>query len=124
MDARKSLLSRSTLSVLRGIKIQKQKSITIALIEVLIVLVAELVRANQGSDLGITDIVELAHEAGGTEGEESLDRAWERRHCCRCLVDEWRERVVIVGDLGVREGQAGRQASLHVMSLHLIPTWF
>lgn len=54
--------------------------ITVGLIEVLEVLVAELVSADEGSDLGVTNVVELAHEAGGSQGEEALDSARERGH--------------------------------------------
>lgn len=54
--------------------------ITVGLVEVLEVLVAELVGADKGSDLGVTDVVELAHEAGGSQGEETLDGARERGH--------------------------------------------
>ena len=48
--------------------------------KVLEVLVAELVGADEGSNLGITNVVELAHEAGGSQGEETLDSARERGH--------------------------------------------
>lgn len=54
--------------------------ITVGLLEVLKVLVAELIGADEGSDLGVTDVVELAHEAGGPQGEETLDGARERGH--------------------------------------------
>lgn len=48
--------------------------------KVLEVLVAELVGADEGSNLGVTNVVELAHEAGGSQGEETLDSARERGH--------------------------------------------
>lgn len=54
--------------------------ITIGLLKVLEVLVAELVGADEGSNLGVTNVVELAHEAGGSQGEETLDSARERGH--------------------------------------------
>jgi len=55
-------------------------SFTIGLVQVLKVFVAKLVSANQGSDLGVTNVVELFHETGRSQAEETLDCSWERRH--------------------------------------------
>ena len=57
---------------------------TVALVEVLKVLVAELVSSDQGSDLGVTDVVELAKETSRTQVEETLDCAREGRHDVMC----------------------------------------